>query len=288
MYLSDSKTLMVFISGAMYLGTIYGKSVSAALYETGGWLLTGLIIPVLDIILMFSLPFFGKLRETIENYPALNTAREPVISDVGEQNLKCKPSKIQNVAFFLPDVAVFLINGTFCALLFCLPPRIETFSQKSISLAAIMSTLLLVFSFLASTTLAFVSNRNLRTEFAMMISNVIFHMGAILSFGSTTEFLKFPFSFEIGCFLVGIGAAGVINLAIMSKFSLYEKWGIRTDGLAARSTAIFNFSMSMSAAVGAVLGGLIVTRESEIPAIFGAIAVCLINTAGFIACILIK
>ena len=287
MYLSDSKTLMVFISGAMYLGTIYGKSVSAALYETGGWLLTGLIIPVLDIILMFSLPFFGKIHQTTEKYTALNRASDLVMEDVGAQTLKSELSKIQKVAFFFPDVAVFLINGAFCALLFCLPPRIEMFSQKSMSLAALFSTLLLVCSFLASVALAFVSNRNLRTEFAMMISNVIFHMGAILSFGSTTKFLKFPFSYEIGCFLVGIGAAGVLNMAIISKFSLYEKWGIRTDGLAERSTAIFNFSMSMSAAVGAVLGGLIVTRESEIPAICGAIIFCSINIAGFIACVLI-
>ena len=288
MYLSDRKTLMVFISGAMYLGTIYGKTVSAALYETGGWLLTGLVIPILDIILMFSLPFFGKIHQTTEKYTALTKAREPVVRDVGGQTLKCKPSKIQNVAFILPDVAVFLINSAFCALLFCLPPRIEMFSQKSISLAAIMSTLLLVFSFLASTTLAFISNLNIRTEFAMLISNFLFHMGALLAFGSTTEFLKFPFSYEIGCFFVGIGSAGVINLATISKFSLYQKWGVKLDGLAERSTAIFNFSMSMSAAVGAVLGGLIVTRESEIPAICGATAFCLINTAGFIACILIK
>ena len=98
----------------------------------------------------------------------------------------------------------------------------------------------------------------------------------------------FPSSYEIGSLLIGIGDAGVINLAIMSKFSLYEKWGVRTDGLAEKSTALFNFSMSISIVVGSVLGGLTTTRESEIPAIFAAIAVCLMNTAGFIACILIK
>ena len=292
-YLSDRKALMVVISGSMYIGVIYGITVSAELYETGGWLLTGLTIPILDIILMSILPVFGKIHRTIENGNCTGTDKaecEPIVNDIGvEQILEDKPSKLQKAAYFIPDIAVFLNNLAFYVLVYSVPPRFEMFRQKSISTAALFSTLLLVFSFLASIALAFTTNRNIRTEFVMVIGNILFYIGAIAYFGSTTEFLNFPSFYEVGCFLVGIGDAGVINLAILSKFSLYEKWGIRTDGLAEKSTALFNFSMSMySAAVGAVLGGLTVTRESEIPAIFGAIAVCLINTVGFIACILIK
>ena len=283
---------MVFISGSMHIGIIFGITVSAELYETGGWLLTGLVIPILDIILMSILPVFGKIHRTIGHGNCTGTVNaecEPMVNDIGvEQILKDKPSKLQKVAYLIPDVAVFLNNLVIVALIFSIPPRIEIFSRKSISTAVLFSTLLLVFSFLASIALAVVTNRKIRTEYAMLIGNVMFHVGAILAFGSTTEFLNFPLSYEIGCFLVGIGDAGVINLAVMSKFSLYEKWGVRTDGLAEKSTALFNFSMSISAAVGAVFGGLTITRESEIPAIFGAIAVCLVNTAGFIACILIK
>ena len=291
-YLSDRKALMVVISGSMYIGVIYGITVSAELYETGGWFLTGLIIPILDIILMSILPVFGKIHRTIGIGNCTGTANaecEPIVNDIGvEQILKDKPSKLQKAAYFIPDIAVFFNNIAVIALIYSIPSRIELFSRTSISTAALFSTLLLFFSFLASIALAVVTNRKIRTEYAMLIGNVVFHVGAILAFGATTEFLNFPLSYEIGCFLVGIGDAGVINLAIMSKFSLYEKWGIRTDGLAEKSTAPYNFSMSISAAVGTVLGGLTITRESEILAIFGAIAVCLINTVGFIACILIK
>ena len=292
LYLSDRKSLMVVISGCMHIGPIFGITVSAKLYETGGWLLTGLTIPILDIILMFTLPFLGKIHQTIGHGNCTATERaecEPIINDIGlEQTLKDKPNKFQKAAYFIPDVAVFFNNLAFSVLIYSIPPRIEKFNQKSISTSALQSTLLLVFSFLASIALAFATNRKIKTEFAMLIGNIVFYVGSILAFASTTEFLNFPLSYEIGSFLVGIGNAGVTNLAIMSKFSMYERWGLRTDGLAEISTALFNFSMSASTAVGVVLGGLTITRESEIPAIVGAIAVCLVNTAGFIACILIK
>ena len=292
LYLSDRKSLMVVISGCMHIGPIFGITVAAKLYETGGWLLTGLIIPILDIILMSTVPFFGKIHQTIGHGNCTATERaecEPIINDTGlEQTLKDKPNKFQKAAYFIPDVAVFFNNLAFSVLIYSIPPRIEKFNQKSISTSALLSTLLLVFSFLASIALAFATNRKIQTEFAMLIGNIVFYVGSILAFASTTEFLNFSSSYEMGCFLVGIGNAGVTNLAIMSKFSMYERWGLRTKGLAEKSTPIFNFSMSASTAVGIVLGGLTITRESEIPAIVGAIAVCLVNTAGFIACILIK
>ena len=287
MHLSDRKTLMVFISGSMHIGNILGIIVAAEFYVAGGWLLTGFLVPILDAILISALPFLGKIQRMRKTYYVLNGC-DSKVAESGGNNLKDSPSKTQQVAFFFPDVAVFLNNVVYILLIYSIPPRIEKFSQKSLSTSVLFSTLPIVFSFVASLALTFITNRKIRTDVTMLISNFVFYIGAILAFGSTTNFLMFPSSYEIGSLLIGIGDAGVINLAIMSKFSLYEKWGVRTDGLAEKSTALFNFSMSISIVVGSVLGGLTTTRESEIPAIFAAIAVCLMNTAGFIACILIK
>ena len=276
---------MVVISGSMHIGYLTGILVSAELYIAGGWLLTGFIMAIFDVALMFALPVVGRLHGTINDVNKI----EPTVEESKDgPSLKDRPSKIQRLIFFVPDVAVFLNNVTFILLIFAIPPRIKEFSGKSISTAVLFSSLMIVFSFVSSITLAFVTSNKIRTDVAMLISNVVFHTGTILAFGSTTEFLAFPGSYEIGCLLTGIGDAGVVNLAVMSKFSLYEKWGVKTDNLGERSTMLYNLAMTISHAVGTVFGGLTITRSSEIPTLCGALAVCFINTVGFVLCIVVK
>ena len=281
---------MVVISGSMHIGILVGLLVAAELYIAGGWLLTGFLIAVFDVVLIFALLFIGRIYRTINpsDVRASNIVESTVVESTHEQTLKDRPSKIQRLTFFAPDVAVFLNNVTYILLIFTIPPRIEKYSEKSLSTAVLFSSLLIVFSFVSSIALAFVTSTKMTTDVTMLISNAVFYTGAILAFGSTTEFLSFPASYEIGSLLTGIGDAGVINLVIMSKFSLYEKWGVKTDNLGENSTALFNFMMATSNAVGTVMAGLTITRASEIPTICGAAAACLINTVGFILCILVK
>ena len=289
LYLADKKTLMVIISGSMHVAEIISTNVGAQLYIAGGWMLTGFLIAVFDVLLILLLPFVGRIQGMKGSGAGLkNTQLTRVEVSANGRDLKDKPSRIQQLAFFVPDIAVFLNNVTYILLLYGIPQRIKTFSGKSLSTAVLLSSLMIVVGFLSSITLGFIADRNMKSNSVMLIGNIALYVGAILAFGSTTEFLVFPASFEIGSILVGFGDAAVINIAIMSKFGMYEKWGIKMEGLAERSTAVFNFSFCISQVFGVVLSGLTVTRASEIPAIGVAVAACLVNTVGFIFCVLVK
>ena len=289
LYLADKKTLMVIISGSMHVGTIVAVIVGAELYIAGGWMLTGFLIAVFDVLLILLLPFVGRIQGMKGSGAGLkNIQLTRVEVSANGRDLKDKPSRIQQLAFFVPDIAVFLNNVTYILLLYGIPQRIKTFSGKSLSTAVLLSSLMIVVGFLSSITLGFIADRKMKSNSVMLIGNIAFYVGAILAFGSTTEFLAFPASFEIGSVLVGIGDAAVINIAIMSKFGMYEKWGIKTDGLAERSTSVFNFCFCISQAVGTVLSGLTVSRASEIPLIATALAACLVNTVGFIWSSMVK
>ena len=289
LYLADKKTLMVIISGSMHVGTIVAVIVGAELYIAGGWMLTGFLIAIFDIIPILLLPFIGRIQRNMENEEELASNKVSTTSrDPSTNGLKDKPSRIQGLAFFVPDVAVFLNNVTYILLLSAIPPRIKKFTGKSLSTAVLLSSLMTVVGFLSSITLGIVADRKMKSNSVMLIGNIAFYVGAILAFGSTTEFLAFPASFEIGSALVGFGDAAVLNIAVMSKFSMYEKWGVKTDGLAEQSTAVFNFCFCISQAVGTVLSGLTVSRASEIPLIATALAACLVNTVGFIWSMMVK
>ena len=172
MHLSDRKTLMVFISGSMHIGNILGIIVAAEFYVAGGWLLTGFLVPILDAILISALPFLGKIQRMRKTYYVLNGC-DSKVAESGGNNLKDSPSKTQQVAFFFPDVAVFLNNVVYILLIYSIPPRIEKFSQKSLSTSVLFSTLPIVFSFVASLALTFITNRKIRTDVTMLISNYI-------------------------------------------------------------------------------------------------------------------
>ena len=254
-------------------------------------MLTGFLIAIFDIVPILLLPFIGRIQRNMEDEEALASNKVSTISrdpSTNGKSIKDKPSRIQRLAFFVPDVAVFLNNVTYILLLSAIPPRRKKFTGKSLSTAVLLSSLMTVVGFLSSITLGFVADRKMKSNSVMLIGNIAFYVGAILAFGSTTEFLAFPASFEIGSVLVGIGDAAVINIAIMSKFGMYEKWGIKTDGLAERSTSVFNFCFCISQAVGTVLSGLTVSRASEIPLITTAVAACLVNTVGFIWSSMVK
>ena len=291
MYLADKKTIMVVISGAMHVSIVAAVLVGTELYIAGGWLVTGFIIAVFDILPLMLLPVVGHIQNKTAKGQDVKNSQLPdakSINVAAGDGLKDSPSKFQQIVFFLPDVAVFLNNVAYILLMFAIPVRIKEFTGQSLRTAVLFSTLMVAISFVSSMVLGFTADKKFGPSLVMLIGNVVFYAGAIMAFGSTTEFLAFPGSFEIGSVLVGIGNAAVINIAVMSKFSLYEKWHVKTDGLAERSTAVFNFSLCLSQAVGTVIGGLSVTRASEIPTISGAAAACLVNVIGFLLCIFVR
>ena len=125
--------------------------------------------------------------------------------------------------------------------------------------------------------------------FAIMLAgNLSFGIGSIFTFGSTTEFVDFPHEFLIGAALVGLGDAAILNLAIMSKFVLYEKWGWTNKSLGAHSSAIYNLAMNFSSALGTILSGVGDSRESEIPGLGIMCGVCVTVTICLLFCKLVK
>ena len=285
LYLADKNTLMVIISGMMHVGIIFAIIVGAELFINGGWMLTGLGISVSSALPIFLLPFIGRLQQ---NYRVTSgDAKQTASLAVDGENLKDKPSRIQQVLFYAPDLAVFLNNLAYVFLVYSIPPRIKNFGGKSLRTAVLFTNFITVSSFLSSLVLGFIPDRKRGPTLIMFIGNVLFYIGAIMAFGSTTEFLDFPGFFEIGCLLVGIGDSAVINIAIMSKFSLYQKWEVKAAGLAEHSSAVFNLSMSFSQALGTVLSGMAITRASEIPTIGGALAACVVNVIALTLCMVV-
>jgi hypothetical protein len=66
---------------------------------------------------------------------------------------------------------------------------------------------------------------------------------------------------------MGLGYPATINLAIMSKFVIFERWGLTTEGLGSQSTPLYNLIFNLSSALGVILAGLTHSRASEIPAL---------------------
>ena len=192
------------------------------------------------------------------------------------------------VAYYMPDMAVFLNNMIFNVLLYVLPARMAEFTGQDLRKVILVINLINVSSFLSALVLGKIADKMFQVFNIMIIGNILFYIGCILSFGSTTEFLRFPLEFEVGSMLVGLGDAAVINLAIMSKFVLFEKWGMSLEGLGARSTALNNLVVNLSSAAGVILSGFSLTQDSEIPILGTAGGVFIVVTVGLIFCKLVK
>ena len=176
----------------------------------------------------------------------------------------------------------------FNVLLYVLPARMAEFTGRDLRKVILVINLINVSSFLSALVLGKIADRMFQVFNIIIIGNILFYIGCILSFGSTTEFLHFPLEFEVGSVLVGLGDAAVINLAIMSKFVLFEKWGMSLEGLGAQSTALNNLVVNLSSAAGVILSGFSLTQDSEIPMLGTAGGVFIVVTVGLIFCKLVK
>ena len=141
---------------------------------------------------------------------------------------------------------------------------------------------------LSSILLSYIAVRKLNTFTVMILGSFAFYGGCILAYGSTAEFLKVPYGFEIGAVLVGIGDASIVNLSIMSKFVLYEGWGLTDTNLGKRATIINNLTFKLGGLAGIVASGLTLSRDSEVPTIAVTVAGFILGTAGLVMCKVVK
>ena len=162
------------------------------------------------------------------------------------------------------------------------------YEGASLNSAVQILQLINVTHFIFTIVCGYLVDRKLNTLTVMIFGNVCFYAGCILAYGSTTEFLNVPFGYEIGLVLAGFGDAATLNLCIMSKFVLYEKWGVRKGTLGRRASATFNLILNMSYMLGIYAAGLTPSRESEIPTVVLMVVFFIVGTAGLFICKIVK
>ena len=290
LYLKEHKMYIVVISSAMHVSSIICSILGVWLYIHGGWVLVGPGIATLNIPPLALLLILPAMRRIISQDPMEDTTDGKDSSEDNEEEPQ-KNSKItplRRLAYYMPEVAVFTNNIMFNLLIYAIPARMVMYKGRSLETAVIFTNLLNVFSFISAIILGYLAEKMFNVFNIMIFGNIIFYIGCILAFGSTAKFLHFPSQFEVGSVLVGFGDAAIINLAIMSKFVLYENWGVSVAGLGARSTAVNNLVHNLAAASGTILSGLTLTRESEIPALGTTGGAFLVVTSSLVLCKLVQ
>ena len=290
LYLKEHKMFIVIISSAMHVSSIICSILGVWLYMNGGWVLVGPGVAAMNIPpLLLILPVMRLIQSHVPVRDTTNSRDSP--EDYEEKEETQKNNKIlilRRLAYYMPEVAVFMNNAIFNLLIYVIPARMVKFTGRSLETAVIFTNLLNVFSFISALILGYLAEKMFNAFNIMIFGNTLFYIGCILAFGSTTNFLHFPSDFEVGSVLVGFGDAAIINLAIMSKFVLYEKWGVSVAGLGARSTAVNNLVLNLAAATGTILSGLTLTRESEIPALGTTGGAFIVVTISLVLCKLVR
>ena len=189
-----------------------------------------------------------------------------------------KMTKLQLAAFYMPDLVTFFNNMIFNLLAYSLPERMVKFTETSLDKAVPLTNLINVFSLISALALGVLAEKKTNCIIIIAVGNTVYYSGCFLTLCSTTKFCEFPFQFEIGSVLMGIGDAAVINLCIMSKFFLYERWGLNNRCLGRKATVMFNTMLNLSAAVGISIAGLTLTKGSEAPCFIGLLLLFVFTT----------
>ena len=174
-----------------------------------------------------------------------------------------KLSTVRTLAFFLPDIVLFINNLCFILLITAIPERRRLAGETNTSHTVMMVNLVNVFSLVSSIGLSVTSGR-VSTVFLLMLGgNFLFYSGASLMYSATTTFYSFPGSFELGTIIAGFGDASIVNMCITYKFELYRRWGVEMRSLGARSSIIYAFVMNISAILGGAISGVTVPESAE-------------------------
>ena len=305
LYFKDDKMPIILISAFLQFGCIISTIVSAELFVYGGWVFVGLVLASFNFFPMILLPSVSKVLKDIKRCSKRNLVkgmkRELLAMDSVDSYSYSETSshfhKVTSisrmVAFYMPDVMVFLNNLVCDLIAYVLPARIVLYSNIPLSTAVPLFqtgnlaslSAALVFSYLAST------DRKFDVLGLMAAANISYYVGSIMAFASTTsmlQFLNFPYQLVIGLILLGLGEAGHLNLCILSKFTMYERWQMRRSGLGKRSTMINNVSLSLSSALGTAISAFSLTKESEIPTMITLAGLCVCLTCGVLICRTVK
>ena len=273
------------ISSGIHVSTTISCVLSAALYEAGGWTYTAPAFSFLLLIPVISLKFINldKVKVAVAKDDRTSHYEDDKEIKNSDQKSKAKLTLLQRIAFMLPDLVVFLNNAMYIMLIYSIPYRLLYSSSYSLTIANLYISLMSAVSFIATFALSYASVR-INAIVIMIFGNMCFYVGAICMYGSTTSYLMFPGSLEIGAILVGFGDAAIINLCVICKFYLYKVWKRDLETIGVKAVTYFNFSLSMSAMFGIVLSGITSTKESEIPTLFTSGISFVITSLSLIFC----
>ena len=280
---------MILISSFIQVGVIVSSILGTELYVAGGWVLVGMGVACFNILPLLLLPLLGNInveksseQKVVSSDEKELLEKELLEKELLEKELQSKftpgPQPISNwtrrVAFYFPDVVLFLNNVVAEIIGYVLPVRIVYSSTYSLTSAVPLLRIFGIVSFISALTLSYLSSRfrNFNIIRTMMIGNVLYHSGAVVAFGATTSnfrFLNFSHQLLIGLVLMGLGEACHLNLCIPSKFALYDKWGLEKRGLGEEAAKLYNIVLNLASTVGTVMSALSLSDESEVPTVAG-------------------
>lgn len=254
---------IVLISCVTQVGSILSAIISAELYVYGGWPFVALILATfnfLPLILLLPVHQIQRTRQT------LNSVEGETVKGSEIQEFHSAESNWRKFAFYMPDVMLFMNNVISNMMAYSLPKRIVMTSDMGLGVAVSLFqvgngvSLLtgLFYSFLAG------KKKSFNVFNAMIVCTALLYIGSLLAFCSI-EVELFPFQQIVGLMMMGIGLTAHRNLSIVSKFSLYEKWGLQNDGLGKKSTVINNIARCISNALGTTISGFLLSKETDIP-----------------------
>lgn len=276
---------MILISIFSQIGIMISAIMATKLYVSGGWLLVGLILATLNLLPIILLPLVRRAQTmTMGRSNQVENSTEKDAVNAGFDKIK---TLSRALAFYMPDILVFFNNFTGSLIAYALPARIAISNEISLNVAVPLFQIgnfcscltALLYSYLAG------KHKTIDTLKGMAAANALFYLGCLISFSSTTESLQllpYPYQLCIGLVIMGIGKAGHLNLLMVSKFALYNKWRLKIGGLGKRSATINNVMLCLSSGLGSAVSGVFLKAESEIPIVAFLIGAGIILSSGII------
>ena len=129
---------MILISSFMQVGAILSAILGTELFVAGGWVLVGLGIASFNILPLLVFPFLTNIevKESNKQKVDLTDKESPELTDrsnsIGPQSI---PLWSQKIAFYFPDIVLFLSNAICEFIMYVLPAKILYSTTMSLSLA---------------------------------------------------------------------------------------------------------------------------------------------------------
>jgi len=289
LYLKDDQKSMILISSFMQLAAMVSTIMGTELYASSGWVSVGFGVASFNILPLVILPFLKNIKVQESVQQKVETV-DPAVRSKGLQSVS---QWSRRIAYYIPEVVLFLNNMVVELVVYVLPPRIVQSTTMSITSAVSLLRILGIASFLSALTLSFIAGKFQKFNVlgVMAAGNVSYYCGAAVAYGATTyhfRFLGVTHQLIIGLIFMGLGGACHLNLCIPSKFYLHEKWNLNKDCLGQQAAKIYNIVISLSSMLGTVMSALSLTCKSEVPTVAGMSGLGVVLTVGLLLCYLVK